>query len=344
LAAERFAPAGLQALLEAAFAAGGFPADIARVIARHLVDSELKGVSSHGVNRLGWYLDQAREGALDPGARPAVTRDEGGLLLIDGGGGIGIPAMELALERLLAKARLAGAAAAGVVNVGHTGRVGAYAEAGAAAGFFCQCLGGGGRRRWPNVAPFGGLRPIMSTNPYAFAVPDGGDGAVVSDFAISGVAGGKVALARAKGERLAPGLLLDRAGRPSTDPEDYANGGALLPAAGPKGSGMGLVAEFVGDCMMGEPLEFNWLMVAVRADAFRPLADYRASAGVLADEVHAIPPAAGFEGVLLPGEPEARLAAERRAQGIPLAPAVWEGIAKAARTVGVEPGAFPLRM
>lgn len=343
MTADRFAASGLEALLEAGFVAGGFLPDTARRVARHLVDAELKGVSSHGVNRLGWYLDRVTQGALDPRATPTVADVEGGLLRVDGGGGIGIPAMELALERVLARAATAGIAAAGIVNVGHTGRIGAYVGSAAHQGFFAQCLGGGGRRKWPNVVPFGGLRPVMSTNPYAFGIPGGGDASVVCDFAISAVAGGKIALARAKGEALPDGLLLDKEGRPTTRPEDYDEGGALLPAAGPKGSGMGLVAELVGDAMLGEPLEFNWLMIAIKADAFRPMADYLASARALTEEVHAIPPAQGFTSVSLPGEPEAKLAAERRANGIPLAPAVWDGIVKAARGVGVDPDAFPVR-
>jgi LDH2 family malate/lactate/ureidoglycolate dehydrogenase len=339
----RFAPEVLERLLTDALAAGGFTADAAMLTAAHLIDAEVKGVVSHGVNRLGWYLGRAKAGDLNPKAVPRVVRDDGPLLLIDGDGGIGIPAMELALDAVLGRAASLGVAVAGVVNLGHTGRMGAYAERGARAGYFCQVFGGGGWRKWAIVAPHGGVRPILSTNPYAFGFPLGDQPPAVADFATSLIANGKATIARATGKPLPEGAALDKHGRPTLSPAVYQDGGALMPAAGHKGSGMSVIAELVGDAMMGEPHEFNWLLLAVKADAFRPLDEVTAAARAYADKVRATPPAEGVDRVMLPGEPEARLAAER-ASGVPLDPAVWDGIVAAARAVGIDAESYGVRL
>jgi uncharacterized oxidoreductase len=325
----------LERLVADALAAGGFGAEAAAKTAAHLIDAEIKGVTSHGVNRLGWYLDRARAGKLNPAGVARLVRDDGPVLQVDGGGGIGIAAMEFALDAVLARAAALGVALAGVVNVGHTGRMGAYAERGARAGFLCQVFGGGGWRAWAGVAPYGGTRPVLGTNPFAFGFPLGGQAPAVADFATSLIANGKATLARATGKPLPEGAALDAHGQPTRSAAVYQDGGALLPAAGHKGSGLSVIAELVGDAMMGAPYEFNWLLLAIKADLFRPLDAVLASAAAYAERLRAVPPAEGVARVMMPGEPEARLAAERHA-AVPLDPAVWEGIVAAASRVGVD--------
>ena len=259
-----------------------------------------------------------------------------GLLRVDGRRGIGIVAMARATEALIEEAGRRGLAAAGIVNCGHSGRMGAYGERAAEAGFLGLSFGGGGRRQWGNVVPFGGIQPVMSTNPYTLALPGLADDPVVADFAISTLATGKVAIARANGETLPPGAAIDRDGNPTRDPEDFYDGGALLPAAGPKGSGLGVIAELMGDAMLGDCVEYNWLMVLLRADAFQPMAEYRRRAEGFVAEVRASRPAAGVERVLTPGERETGLAAEAAKRGIPISDGVWAGIVEAAASVGVE--------
>lgn len=331
---EPMRPGPLTALIRDCLAAGGFSPSTADVVARHLVDAEMKGVSSHGVNRVGLYLSEAGNGDIDPQAEPIVRRVRDGLLQVDGARGIGIVAMVRATEALIGEARDRGLAAAGVVNCGHTGRMGAYAEQAAAAGFLAISFGGGGRRRWGNVVPFGGIEPVMSTNPYTLALPGLADDPVVCDFAISTVATGKVAVARMNGESLPPDAAIDRHGEPTRDPEAYYDGGALLPAAGPKGSGLGVVAELAGDAMLGEALEYNWLMLLLRVDAFQPLAQYERRAEAYIREVRGSKPAAGVERVMMPGERETALA-QAAAGGIRIGDGVWAGIVAAAERVGV---------
>jgi LDH2 family malate/lactate/ureidoglycolate dehydrogenase len=178
---------------------------------------------------------------------------------------------------------------------------------------------------------------VMSTNPYTLALPGGPDDPVVCDFAISTWPAGKVAVARANGNALPPDVVVDKNGQPSSDPEAFYDGGALLPAAGPKGSGMGIIAEMMGDAMLGEAVEYNWLMVLVRADAFRPMADYNEAAQGFMAEVRGSTPAPGFDQVIMPGERETTQARVAEAAGVIVSDGVWEGVVTAARSVGVEP-------
>ena len=334
---EPMQPARLTALIRECLAAGGFTPANADIVARHLVDAEMKGVSSHGVNRLGPYLREVGEGVIDPEAEPLVRRLREGLLQVDGARGIGIVAMTRATEALIVEARKRGLAAAGIVNCGHTGRMGAYGEQAAAAGFLAISFGGGGRRRWGNVVPFGGVEAVMSTNPYTLALPGPRGDPVICDFAISTVATGKVAVARANGETLPPDAAIDRHGEPTRDPEAYYDGGALLAAAGPKGSGLGIIAELAGDAMLGDPVEYNWLMILLGADAFQPMAEYARRAEAFVAEVRASKPAVGVDSVMMPGERETTLAREAAAGGIRIGDGVWADIVAAAEGVGVKP-------
>ncbi len=167
-------------------------------------------------------------------------------------------------------------------------------------------------------------------------MPGGRFGPVVIDFATTTVADGKIAVYRAEGKRLPEGWIVDKHGNPTTDPEDFFDGGMHLPAAGHKGYGLALIAELMGDAMLAHPREVNWLVMVVDIGVFRAAADYAASAEELLQKVKDVHPAAGFEEVLLPGEPEARRAAERAASGVPVPDGVWTQIKEAAAKVGVE--------
>ena len=330
----------LQRLTADVLHAAGASAPVAATVAAHLVDNNLRGVESHGVNRIPSYLSLFETEFVDPDAVSQVTEDGGTLLRIDGGGGFGIPAMELAVERLIPAASRHGLVAAAVTGCGHTGRIGAYADALADQGLMALILGGGGHEGWPAVAPFGGAQGLLGTNPYAYAMPGGRHGNVVVDFATSATAQGKLAVARAKGEPAPDGQIIDATGRPSRDVEDFYAGGAILPAAGPKGYGMSLIAELVGFALLPDPHEYNWLIVAIDIARLRPDGGYDGAAETFLDKLIAVPPAPGFDRVMIPGEPERRLKAEREKNGVPLADGIWSGIVEAADGVGVDAGSY----
>lgn len=314
----------------------GCPPKIAAEVSEHLVDADLCGVYSHGIFRLGWYAQRAAAGKFDTTALPVLGRAEGGAVLVDGGNNLGMPAFRLATDHLIEEARARGVGVIGIANVDHTGRIGAFVKRGADAGCLTIMFGGGSRRDWPQVAPYGGARAMLPTNPYAFGIPGGLHGPVVVDFATGMAAGGKVYAAKMAGRPLAQGLCIDASGRPTTNPDDYFNGGAILPMAGPKGYGMALVAELLGEAILGKAMDgMNWIGVAVDLARFRAPAAYRHAAEECLAELRACPPAPGFEYVEVPGEREARLHAERSSNGIPIPPETLERLRELGRRLGV---------
>ena len=107
-----------------------------------------------------------------------------------------------------------------------------------------------------------------------------------------------------------------------------------MPAAGPKGSGLGIVAELMGDAMLGDCLEYNWLMVLIRTDAFQHQSTYDNRAAAFVDQVRSTKAAAGFDKVMMPGERETTLAKAAAANGIIIGDGVWADIVKTAKSVG----------
>ena len=283
----------------------GCSEDDARAVAEHLADTSLCGMESHGLMRTLQYAEQFQNGYLDPRAQTRIITNESGACEVDGGGGIGIPAMRTAYRHGMELARDNGLSALAIRNVGHTGRHGAFADEAAAAGFLTICLGGGNRHAWPQVAPYGGARGMLPTNPWCAGIPGGERGPVVLDFATSKIAGGWIYAARSAGALLPEGCVIDRHGNPTRDPQDYFDGGAILPAGAQKGYAMALVAELIGEAMLGpSTTEGNWLLVTIDATRFRRADALQVAAEEVLREIRECPPAPGFERVEVPGERE----------------------------------------
>ncbi|WP_251319288.1 Ldh family oxidoreductase [Flintibacter muris] len=308
----------------------------ASVITDHLVDNDLKGVESQGAMRLFEYARFMVEGKVDGKASPVVQTLAPGAFLVKGNQGFGIVAMQRAVDQILSTFPNQSMAVAAVTDVGHTGRVGAYAEALANHNCFGCVYGGGGHKEHPSVAPFGGTKGVMSTNPVAFAMP-GMEGIPLSaDFATSSSAGGKLRLAQRKGVPLPAGQILDKHGNPSTDPADYFDGGVMLPSAGPKGSGMGMINELLCYGMLGAPVEFNWVLTAFRLELFCAIEDYQRRSGEFLQIVNNTPPASGFQSVSYPGQFEARCADRRRCAGISISDSTAAQLAEMAQAKNLD--------
>lgn len=298
-------------------------------IADHLIGADRCGIESHGLVRVLQYAQEFETGLLVPGAPVEIAREGPGRTRIEANGGIGIRAMRVAVDRAAADARSHGLALATLTGAGHTGRLGAFAEAAAREGCMTIALGGGDRRRWRMVAPHGGRRALLPTNPWCIGIPGGDRGPVVLDCATSALAGGWIYAARAAGLRLPEGAVIDRDGQPTTDPEDYAAGGAILPKGGPLGFGLALVAELVGEAMLGPVTrgEINWMVLAVDCTAHRAPAAMQAAAEEILAEIRACPPVPGVARIEVPGERERGRAARIGPDSLALPRPVWERIA-----------------
>jgi uncharacterized oxidoreductase len=323
----------------AIFTAAGTPDDLARLVVDHLVDAHLAGHDSHGFIQVPGYVRAIREGRLQPAARPTVLAETATTARIDGCWAFGQVSARYATEVAIGKAQASGLALVALVRCTHIGRLGEYVGLASARGVVAlvTVAGPGG----DIVAPHGGRRGAFSTNPIAIGFPADQHLDLMVDFATSVIAGGKVMVAAARGETLPPGCLLDRDGNPTTDPADYFAGGALLPFGGHKGSALALVSALLGGVLTGAETiadggdQAGTVILAIDAGVFRPLAEVRRSADRVLARIKAIPPANGFEEVLLPGEPEARARARRQREGIEVPETTWAEVRAAAASLGV---------
>jgi len=283
----------------------GCSEESARVVAEHLADTSLCGMESHGLMRTLQYAAQFQNGYMNPAAQPRIVTTTRGTQEVNGGGGIGIPAMRLAYRHGMAMARETGVSALAIRNLGHTGRHGAFADEAAEQGFLTLCTGGGNRQKWRQVAPYGGARGMLPTNPWCAGIPGGARGPVVMDFATSKIAGGWIYAAQSAGALLPEGCVIDSEGNPTREPEDYFNGGAILPAGEQKGYALALIAELIGEAMLGpSTTECHWLLITLDATGFREPSAMQSAAEELLDELRQCPPAPGFDRVEIPGERE----------------------------------------
>lgn len=332
-------------------AAGASPANARRTI-DSMISSSLAGHDSHGIIRIVQYTEAIEKGHLNPTAEPAVIQDGPATALVDGNWTFGQVAAEFAMNLAIAKARIYGISLVGLIRSYHIGRLGEYAEQASAAGMIGMIMAGGfggTAGRSAAVAPYGGAAPVFSTNPISFGIPAGEQPPVMVDFATSAVAGGKISLARAKGEQLPPNSILDKDGNPTTDPEAFYAGGMMLPFGGHKGYGLAVVIELLGQALTGSEAwadkgpggETTYagsgsLFIAINPALFRPFEGFTATVDATIKKIKAVPPAPGFKEVLLPGEPEQRSTAKRTAEGITLADSTWEATRKLAEKYNVD--------
>jgi len=326
------------------FRASRASARVANLVADSLVEANLAGHDSHGVNRIIEYLKQIEDGKVNPAAEPEIVKETDTTLLVDGHNGFGQVVARWTMEKLIEKARGSYSAAACIFHCGHVGLSGAYPAMAAEQGMVGMAFVNGGGSK-PRVVPFGGRSPMFGTNPLAAALPVKDGRPIVLDFSTSVVASGKIRLCRDKGEPLPEGWILDSQGRPSRDPKEYYDGGMLLPAAGHKGFGLAILVEVLAGLLSGSGTMilpdsgygggngvFLW---ALNVEAFQPQELFTSQVGRLADALRASEPGAGSPGVFMPGDPEEATRQERLSKGIDVPQKTWDQIVEAASRLGV---------
>ena len=255
-------------------------------------------------------------------------------MLFDGGMGFGQRVGAEMMERLVGRARELGAVVASLRNVHHLGRIGAYAEMAVAAGLvsvhFVNVTG-----HPPLVAPFRGSQARFGTNPICIGVPGTSKHEpFLLDMATSHIALGKVRVALNKGERIAPGTLVDARGRPTTDPkamfpDEEALRGALLPLGLHKGYGLLFAAELLAGVVGGgetsnpataqlDTIRNNMLSVVIDPASLVERDWMERELDTIVDYVTSSPPADPDAPVLVAGDPERATMKQRMAEGIPV--------------------------
>jgi LDH2 family malate/lactate/ureidoglycolate dehydrogenase len=341
------APA-LRAHAAALLAALDVPADQAELVAETLVEADLRGVDSHGVNLVRLYFTRIRAGQLEPRTQLRVLRDEGAFLHVDGGLGLGQVAGLFAMDRAIEKAKQHGMGVATVRESSHLGALGYYTLRAAGAGVIALAFQNG-----PAFVPaHGGLTGIFSTNPLSYAIPAREEPPVVYDVATTTVAGNRILLARKRGTSIPPDWALDAQGVPTTDPQ-RASLDHLQWFGAHKGYGLGFLVEVLSgvltDSSFGrthvsrshvegkDRVAKGYLFLTLDPSRILPPGEFERRTDALIRDVHASQPAPGVDRVMVPGEIEYRRRAERLVNGIPLERGQLDDLAGVARELGVAP-------
>jgi uncharacterized oxidoreductase len=335
------------------FSRAGSSAAEAKRVATYLTTANLTGHDSHGVIRVERYVKSALEGVIKTDQTVEVVIDTPSFAVVDGKFGFGQTVTPQAIRIGIDKCKAQGLSMIALRNSGHLGRVGDWAEMAAAEGlvsvYFVNAAGS------VLVAPFGGVDRRLSTAPYCVGVPRKGQPPVILDFATSLVAEGKVLVASRGGKKLPGDALVGPDGAVSGDPHmlygnytpdgrrEYLKGKGAIRAFGDhKGSGLALMCELLGGALtgngatrLGRPFANGLLGIFIDPARIDPDHVFDGEISRYIAYVKDTKPAGGVAEVLVPGEPEQRMRAERLKNGVPLPDDVWATIVAAARSVGI---------
>jgi ureidoglycolate dehydrogenase (NAD+) len=304
--------------------AGGFVPDHAAQTADLLVWANLRGADSHGVLRIPRYVEMVELGIINPKAEPRLVSDFGATAMLDADRAPGAVGMIMAAEKAIALASRSGIGWCSARNITHAGAVGYYAHRVARAGMIGIVM----TASKPLMIYFGSRAEGVSTNPIAIAAPTGNpERPILLDMSTAAVALGKIMAARDAGKTIPLGWGVDENGADTTDPKAVK---AVLPMAGPKGSGLSLMIEILSSLLVANPIisaslngaeeaPFNGLVMAIDPRAFGERAAFTQAIDELCQGIKGLPPASEDGEVLLPGERGFAELEKRTREGIPVA-------------------------
>lgn len=322
---ERISPERLLEFATAVYNKAGMPRPDARLAADTLVQADLWGHQSHGVMRLSWYVARLLAGVCTPIARPEEVIDARAIAVIDGKDGMGQVLTAHAMKNAIGRAKEHGIGAIALRNSNHFGTAMYFTLMAARAG----CVGFLSTNASPAMAPWGGRKKTVGTNPWSWAAPAGQRAPMVLDIANTGVARGKIYLARQKGLSIPEGWAISAEGVPTTDPAE-AIAGIVLPMAQHKGYAIAAMMDMLSGVLTGSafgtgvhgPYQTEHrsgagqFMIAIDIEQIQPLAEFNERMDRYIDELKSVPRAQGFEEIVYPGEIEARNEAHNRADGL----------------------------
>jgi L-2-hydroxycarboxylate dehydrogenase (NAD+) len=305
-------------------------------------EADLRGIHSHGVQRLPVMATRIQKGLLKVNVKPDRQWTADAVLNVDGKDGFGTAICETSLRELTPAVRKHGVGVLTVRNAAHIGMVGYYAERRAQEGMVCLAF----TTTEALVHPFGGAEALVGTNPIAVGIP-ATPRPFVLDMATSVSAMGRIIALKHRGEKIPEGWAVDKDGTPTTDP-DAALHGSLSPAGGPKGYGLGIMIGMLAGLLPGMPtgrevlgtLDADYrctvgdLFVVIDPKAFPGGETLAAGVQKYLGELRASKPGTGFKQVMVPGDPEDKLREERLINGIPHPEEVWHAAEQLRSTIG----------
>ena len=318
----------LRSMVKEIFLRAGFKSEDASIIADHLVTANLRGVDSHGVIRVRYYLNAIEKGFMRPCGDLSILRDEGTIVKADGNSCLGIPVAYKATMLIIERAREHGVGVLGCSNLGHVGMLAYYTKMIAGEGL----VGLAATNANPMVVPWGGSKPVFGTNPLSISFPTGGE-PIVIDMATSAIAHFKAIVAARRGEDLPEGVAINERGEITRDPGSIY---ALLPFGGYKGYGIALAVEILAGILGGGVLSIEVPPGSMRQGGFMVAAldpsrlmdreKYLSKIGLLIKTIKSVETMKGYSEILIPGEPEEREYRKRIKDGIELDEETWREI------------------
>jgi L-2-hydroxycarboxylate dehydrogenase (NAD+) len=325
------AVAKLEAFISSVLVSVGIPTEDASQVAALMAESDARGGDAHGIFRLQQYVMQIETGGINARPNIRIINDRPGTALLDGDNALGHLVMKRAAELAIEKARRTGVGWVGTRHSNHAGPAHLYARMAMQQDmiglYFCV----GNANLLP---PWGGTEVLLSTNPIAIAVPGFRHPAIVLDMATTNTALGKIRLKAQRNEPIPEGWMIDRQGKPLTDPK-RASEGFLVPVGGPKGYGLalmfGLLAGTLNGAAFGRdvvnytkdsktPSNTGQAVLALDIAAFADVQSFKQKVDEVWEMMKSSPTLPGVDEVRLPGERSAKLYEERIANGVPVGP------------------------
>ncbi|KAK1722256.1 hypothetical protein CaCOL14_005895 [Colletotrichum acutatum] len=332
-------------LVEDILKGNGVPEENSKIVARCLVAADLRGVDTHGMNRIPSYMERVRQGVLNATAQPELKQVTPVVAHVDGKNGFGFVAAEMGMAAAIESAKTFGIGMASVSHSNHFGMSAWVVQQALDADMMSLVF----TNSSPALPAWGGQSKLMGVSPIACGAP-GKDKPFILDMAPSVAARGKIYKAKRRGEKIPLDWALDAEGRPTDDPT-AALGGVMLPMGGPKGSALAIMMDvfsgvFSGSAFAGhvtnpydpsKPADVGHFLVAIKPDLFMSLDDFRDRMDYLYQRVIGSDKAAGVDRIYFPGEIEQLQQLDREKTGIPLVQAEIDALNEEATRVGAKP-------
>ncbi|KAF2226052.1 putative malate dehydrogenase [Elsinoe ampelina] len=314
----------------------------ASTVASCLIAADLRGVDTHGINRLPSYMTRVRKGLNSPTAQPVLTQITPAVALVDANNAFGFIGAKLGMARAIEMAQTFGI---GMVSIKHSNHFGMSAwlvqqaiDADMMSLVFTNSS--------PALPVWGGRSKLMGVSPIACGAP--GEHPFILDMAPSVAARGKIYKAKRRGEKIPLDWALDGEGRQTDDP-GKALEGVMLPMGGPKGSGLAVMMDVFSGVLSGsafaggvtgpydfsKPADVGHFLVAIKPDLFMSMAEFKERMEELYGKVVGSEKMQGVDRIYFPGEIEQLTQKKREVEGIPFVEAEIEALNEEARAVGV---------
>lgn len=307
-------PAGTRTLCERILCGAGLPASQSVIVVDNLIRGDLRGISSHGISRMPVYSERIASGGLNLDGEIAMVSDAPAAMRIDARNNMGAVAGTRAMGMVIDRARTCGIAAGTVFNGNHFGFAAYYSLMAVQEDMIGISLSNAPA----TMAPWGGMTPMMGTNPFCIAIPASRHRPLVLDCASSFVARGKINLANIEKRPIPEGWALDPEGNPTTDAA-AALAGCVMPFGMYKGSGIAIMIDILSAVLSGAtfgmhvgqlysdanvPQNLGHFFAAINIRLLNDLDTFKAGVDLMIDDIKSSRKAPHVEEIFVPGEIE----------------------------------------